>query len=117
MYKLLLYCFKIYIPLFIIFNELCSYIQYNFFCLSQNYKHFAKCEICGLSYALPKRGSISNSALTCPRSQFPLLIIEKQNQRAYFWTDQPCFSCISYDKCKPIKDLIAEFKGLQVYGY
>ena len=84
---------------------------------TQNYKRFAKCEICGLSYALPKRGTISNSALTCPRSEFPVLIIEKKDQRAYFWADQPCFSCVGYDKCERVKELITEFKELEVYGY
>ena len=84
---------------------------------TQNYKRFAKCEICELSYALPKRGSISNSALLCPQSNFPLLIIDRKSQPAYFWTDQPCFSCVKYDKCVRVKELISEFKELQVYGY
>ena len=84
---------------------------------TQNYKRFAKCDVCGISYALPKRGSISTSALVCSRNNFPILIIDKNNQRAYFWTDQPCFSCVSYDKCEDIKGLITEFKQLQVYGY
>jgi len=84
---------------------------------TNNYKRFAKCEICGLSYALPKRGSISNSALLCPRNGFPLLIVEKQDHKAYFWTDQPCFSCIKYDKCETVKELITEFEELEVYGY
>ena len=84
---------------------------------TQNYKRFAKCEICGLSYALPKRGSISNSALACPQSKFPLLIIDRKTQPAYFWTDQPCFSCVKYDKCEIVRELITEFKELQVYGY
>ena len=84
---------------------------------THNYKRFAKCQICGISYALPKRGNISNSALICPRNKFPLLIIDKKNQPAYFWTDQPCFSCVKYDKCKLVKELITEFKELKVYGY
>ncbi|MFX0002949.1 MAG: hypothetical protein ACFE9C_08500 [Candidatus Hodarchaeota archaeon] len=84
---------------------------------TQNYKRFAKCKICGMSYALPKRGSISNSALTCPRNGFPLLIIDRKSQPAYFWTDQPCFSCVQYDKCERVKELITEFKELKVYGY
>ena len=84
---------------------------------TNNYKRFAKCEICGLSYALPKRGSLSNSALICPRNNFPILIIEKRDHKAYFWTDQPCFNCIKYDKCETIKDLIAEFEELEVYRY
>ena len=84
---------------------------------TQNYKRFAKCEICGLSYALPKRGSINNSALICPRNKFPILIIEKKDHKAYFWTEQPCFSCIKYDKCETVKELITEFEELQVYGY
>ena len=84
---------------------------------TQHYKRFVKCEICGLSYALPKRGSINNSALICQRHNFPILIVEKKDQKAYFWTDQPCFSCVKYDKCKQIKELIAEFTELKVYGY
>ena len=67
---------------------------------TNNYKRFAKCEICGLFYALPKRGSISNSALLRPRTKFPLLIVEKKDHKAYFWTDQHCFSCVKYDQCK-----------------
>ncbi len=50
---------------------------------TNNYKRFAKCEICGLSYALPKRGSISNSALLCPTKRLPILIVEKKDQKAY----------------------------------
>lgn len=84
---------------------------------TQNYRRFAKCEICGLSYALPKRGSISNSALICPKRKFPLLIVDRNDQPAYFWTDQPCFSCVKYDKCERVKELITEFKELRVYGY
>ena len=41
----------------------------------------------------------------------------KANQKAYFWTDSPCFSCVAYDKCQEIEDLMAEFKELKVYGY
>ena len=84
---------------------------------TQNYKRFAKCEICGISYALPKKGSISKSALICSKNKFPLLIIESQNQPAYFWTDGPCFSCVKYDKCETVKGLITEFKEVKVYGY
>jgi hypothetical protein len=84
---------------------------------TNNYKRFAKCEICGLSYALPKRGTINNSALICSRNSFPILIVDKKDQKAYFWTDQPCFSCVSYDKCENINDLITEFTELKVYGY
>ena len=84
---------------------------------TNNYKRFVKCEACGLSYALPKRGKISNSALECPKSKFPLLIIEKQDQKVYFWSDQPCFTCIDYDRCSVVKELILEFKELEVYGY
>lgn len=84
---------------------------------TNNYKRFAKCEVCGLSYALPKAGSINNSALLCPRSGLPLLIVEKKEHKAYFWTDQACFNCIEYDKCETIKELISEFTELQVYGY
>jgi hypothetical protein len=84
---------------------------------TNNYKRFAKCEICGLSYPLPKKGTINNSALMCPNSRFPLLIIDRPNQKAYFWADRPCFSCVGFDKCEPIKELIEEFRGLEVYGY
>jgi hypothetical protein len=45
------------------------------------------------------------------------LIIEKQDQKAYFWADQPCFGCVAVDNCKKIEELITEFKELQVYGY
>lgn len=84
---------------------------------TNNYKRFAKCEICGLSYALPKRGSISNSALVCPLRELPILIIEKTDQKAYFWADGPCFSCVEFDKCENIIELEKEFKELNVYGY
>ncbi|NHJ19629.1 MAG: hypothetical protein EAX91_01710 [Candidatus Lokiarchaeota archaeon] len=84
---------------------------------TSNYKRFVKCDICNVSYPLPKSGKISNSALECPKNKLPLLIVEKPNQIAYFWVDQPCFSCIDYDRCPIVKDLISEFKELQVYGY
>jgi len=84
---------------------------------TNNYKRFVKCEICGISYSLPKRGTISNSAIRCPRSRFPILIVEKDQQKAYFWTDQPCFNCIAFDKCNAIVELVKEFKELEVYGY
>jgi len=84
---------------------------------TNNYKRFAKCEICGLSYALPKRGTISNSALVCPARELPLLIVEKKDQKAYFWVDGPCFSCVDVDKCQPVKELTKEFTDLKVYGY
>ena len=84
---------------------------------TSNYKRFAKCEICGLSYPLPKRGTINNSALVCPQRDFPILIIERKDQKAYFWADAPCFSCVESDRCKPIKELISEFTELKVYGY
>ncbi len=84
---------------------------------TNNYKRFAKCEICGLSYALPKRGTISNSALICPIRELPILIVEKKDQKAYFWVDGPCFSCVDVDKCQKISELIKEFTDLKVYGY
>lgn len=84
---------------------------------TNNYRRFVKCGICGMSYSLPKRGAISNSAITCPRSRLPILIVEKDQQKAYFWTDQPCFSCIAFDKCKAIEELVNEFKELEVCGY
>ncbi len=70
-----------------------------------------------MSYSLPKRGKISNSAIICPRSRVPILIVEKEQQKAYFWTDQPCFSCVAFDKCNAIEELVNEFKSLEVYGY
>jgi len=84
---------------------------------TSNYKRFVKCEVCGISYPLPKRGYISTSALECPKSAFPVLIVDKKEHPAYFWTDQPCFNCIQYDTCEIIKDLVLEFKELKVYGY
>jgi hypothetical protein len=84
---------------------------------TRNYKRFAKCEICGTSYPLPKRGKIHNSALICPLHGYPILIIEQNNTPAYFWADRPCFSCTKYDGCQPIKELISEFTELKVYGY
>lgn len=84
---------------------------------TNNYKRFAKCETCGLSYALPKRGSISNSVLLCPTKKLPILIIEKNDQKAYFWAEGPCFTCFAFDRCVPVTDLINEFKDLEVYGY
>ena len=91
----------------------CSLIIYK----TNNYKRFVKCDVCELSYPLPKRGKISNSALKCPKNGFPVLIIEKTHQKAYFWSDQPCFSCIAFDKCTTIQELTAEFREMQVYGY
>ncbi|MFX1277699.1 MAG: hypothetical protein ACFFAH_08120 [Promethearchaeota archaeon] len=84
---------------------------------TSNYKRFAKCEICGFSYPLPKKGSISNSALLCPERKVPILIVEKHEQKVYFWTDQPCFTCIKSDNCEKIKEIMDEFKELRVYGY
>lgn len=84
---------------------------------TNNYKRFAKCEICGFSYPLPKRGSISTSSLLCPERNVPLLIVEKSDNKAYFWSDTPCFTCVNVDKCKPILELEIEFKELKVYGY
>ena len=84
---------------------------------TNNYKRFAKCEICGLSYALPKRGTISNSALVCPIRELPILIIEKNDQKAYFWVDGPCFNCVDRDSCHKVNELIQEFEELKVYGY
>lgn len=84
---------------------------------TSNYKRFVKCEACGMSYALPKRGKISNSAIQCPRSNVPVLIVEKPQQKAYFWSDQPCFGCIKFERCDIIEELENEFKELEVYGY
>ncbi len=84
---------------------------------TNNYKRFVKCEICGMSYPLPKRGKISNSAFLCPRKNVPILIIEKPSQKAYFWADMPCFTCVDTDNCEKKQELISEFTELQVYGY
>lgn len=84
---------------------------------TNNYKRFAKCEVCGMSYSLPKRGKISNSGLICNREKVPILIVEKPDQKAYFWADKPCFTCIDTDKCERTRELTTEFKDLQVYGY
>jgi ssDNA-binding Zn-finger/Zn-ribbon topoisomerase 1 len=84
---------------------------------TNNYKRFVKCEACGLSYPLPKRGTLSISALNCPKSGFPVLIVSRRDEKAYFWADQPCFSCIAYDSCEVVRSLITEFTELEVYGY
>ena len=84
---------------------------------TSNYKRFAKCEICGFSYPLPKSGKISNSAMQCPDKRVPILIVEKKDHKAYFWAEGPCFTCINTDRCEPIKELIGEFEALKVYGY
>jgi len=91
----------------------CSILLYK----SQSYKRFVKCEICGYSYPIPKSGKIHNSMMVCPKRDLPILIIEKSNQKAYFWVDAPCFSCVNYDKCTLIQELIQEFTELKVYGY
>ena len=84
---------------------------------TNSYKRFVKCDFCGVSYPLPKRGKISNSALTCPKSDFPVLIVSLPNQKSYFYADQPCFNCIQFDKCEVVNMLVAEFKELKVNGY
>jgi hypothetical protein len=84
---------------------------------TSNHKRFAKCEVCGTSYALPKRGELLNSVLTCPLREFPILIVDRKEQQAYFWADQPCFNCIAFDNCEPIHELITEFKELEVHGF
>ena len=80
---------------------------------TSNYKRFAACEGCKTSYPLPRTGKISNSSLSCPLNAFPVLIVEKSDQAAYFWADRPCFSCVAFDKCKPIQELKAEFEELE----
>jgi len=94
-------------------NCSCSILIYK----TRNYKRFAKCEICGLSYPIPKKGTISNSALVCPKNNLPILIVDKTGQKAYFWVDSPCFSCTEFDKCTPVNELVNEFTELKVYGY
>ncbi len=41
---------------------------------TSNYKRFVKCEACGISYPVPKRGKIEISGLNCPKSN-----IKKEN--------------------------------------
>jgi hypothetical protein len=53
----------------------------------------------------------------CSLRELPILIVEKKAQKAYFWVDGPCFSCVESDKCQPVKELIKEFTDLKVYGY
>ncbi|TFG24940.1 MAG: hypothetical protein EU533_01620 [Promethearchaeota archaeon] len=84
---------------------------------TNNYKRFVKCDSCGVSYPLPKRGKISNSALTCPKSNFPVLIVTQPNRKSFFWADQPCFTCIKFEKCEVVELLISEFTALGVNGY
>jgi ssDNA-binding Zn-finger/Zn-ribbon topoisomerase 1 len=91
----------------------CSIIMYK----TRSYKRFAKCDVCEISYPLPKRGSISNSALVCPKTKFPILIVEKRNSKAYFWSDRPCFTCTEMRNCGPVKTLEEEFAALEVHGY
>ncbi|MFO7797523.1 MAG: hypothetical protein ACQERB_12830 [Promethearchaeati archaeon] len=91
----------------------CSLMIYK----TSNYKRFVKCEICGHSYPLPKRGHIDNSALICPLRGYPILIVQKRDSKAYFWTDRPCFSCVHMGTCEPVKQLEEEFTELGVYGY
>ena len=81
---------------------------------TSNYKRFAKCEICGFSYSLPKAGKISNSSLLCSKKELPILIIERSGQRQYYWTDGPCFTCVKVDKCTEIKELKVEFEGVKI---
>ncbi len=84
---------------------------------TSQYKRFAKCEGCGPLYPLPRSGLLSNSILTCPLRRFPILIVSKKGTKAYFWSDQPCFSCTHFEKCTPINELIEEFTELEVNGY
>ena len=80
---------------------------------TKQYKRFVKCEICGLSYPLPKAGKISNSALECERYKVPLLIVEKNKNKPYYWSQTPCFDCVKHDKCENVKMLDEEFKDEQ----
>jgi hypothetical protein len=84
---------------------------------TKNRKRFVKCEICGLSYPLPQYGQITTSGLVCSKKKYPILIVQKKDQKAYFWADGPCFSCVEEDRCQEIKDLVEEFKELEIYGY
>ncbi|MFX0142289.1 MAG: hypothetical protein ACFFDN_52100 [Candidatus Hodarchaeota archaeon] len=43
--------------------------------------------------------------------------MEKPDNKAYFWADGPCFSCMRVDSCEPVKTLTSEFKELKVYGF
>ncbi|MBD3212367.1 MAG: hypothetical protein GF311_07150 [Candidatus Lokiarchaeota archaeon] len=91
----------------------CSIMMYK----TSSYKRFAKCEICGDSYPLPKRGRIEETGEKCPEHRYPILIIQKGSNKAYFWTDRPCFTCKHADTCIEIIKLQTEFKDLKVYGY
>lgn len=91
----------------------CSLFMYK----TNNHKRFAKCEICGYSFALPKRGKISNSTLICEKKQLSVLLVTRPKHKAYFWTDSPCFTCSNQDKCEVVNGLISEFEENEVYGY
>ena len=93
---------------------------------TNNFKRFAKCEggvdgesgiMVEHSYPLPKAGKIETSALICPENGYPVLIIQKANQKAYFWSDKPCFACKKFDICDLVNDLVTEFTEMKVYGY
>ncbi|MGQ4873688.1 MAG: hypothetical protein ACP6IY_06380 [Promethearchaeia archaeon] len=87
---------------------------------TNSHKRFAKCEYCGLSYGLPKRGRLYNSGLTCPLSLLPILIIEPigaNKNPSYFFTDQPCFNCVKSSKCRLIKELKEEFSEYEEFGF
>ena len=96
----------------------CSIIMFK----TNQYKRFAKCEECGYSYPLPKRGTISNTGELCELSKVPLMVIENaKNSRnkngSYFWAHQPCFNCMNLDKCEIIKELEEEFKEFEEFGF
>ncbi len=84
---------------------------------TSNYKRFVKCEACGISYPVPKRGKIEISGLNCPKSNMPLLIIEKKEGKSYFWAAEPCFNCLTRSSCESVQLLIKEFEELNIHGY
>lgn len=87
-----------------------------------SYGRYIKCdnEECGKSYPIPKAGIIEYTALKCPVSKYPILMVTKNgSKKPYFWVDKPHFTCKEFVKgnCQPIKDLEKEFIELGVNGY
>jgi len=84
---------------------------------TKSHKRFAKCGGCNISYPLPTRGTMINSALECPIKKFPIIIIDVKDRQAYFWAEGPCFNCKVFEHCERIQELKNEFTELKVYGY
>ncbi len=85
-------------------------------CKTNSYKRSVKCDVCEISYFLPKRRIISNSVVVCAKTKFPILIVEKRNSKVYFWSDRPCYTCTGIRNCGSIKTLKEEFAALEVHG-